>query len=122
MSATVSLQQLTDQLDALEQRAAAEIADAADAQALEDLRVGLLGKKGRISAVLGAMGKLKVPGQEAPVDLERARWFIDLLEVLLGSLSEDVPASDRERLEQLLRTQPVLGVLRVGPPPAARRA
>lgn len=63
-----------------------------------------LGDLGEFIAALalGAMGKLKVPGQEAPVDQERARWFIDLLEVLLGSLSEDVPASDRERLEQLL--------------------
>ena len=43
MSATVTLQQLTDQLDALELQAAAEIADAADAAALEQLRVGLLG-------------------------------------------------------------------------------
>ena len=48
MSAPVTLQQLTDQLDALEQQAAAEIAEAADAAALEKLRVGLLGKKGRI--------------------------------------------------------------------------
>ena len=55
MSAPVTLQQLTDQLDALEQQAAAEIAEAADAAALEQLRVGLLGKKGRISGVLGAM-------------------------------------------------------------------
>ena len=62
MSATVSLQQLTDQLDQLEAEAAQEIAAAADAAALEDLRVGLLGKKGRLSGVLGAMGKL--PGDE----------------------------------------------------------
>ena len=58
LSATISLQQLTDQLDALEAEAAVEIQAATDAAALEQLRVGLLGKKGRLSAVLGAMGKL----------------------------------------------------------------
>ena len=65
MSAPVTLQQITDQLEALEQEAAADIARASDAQQLEQLRVGLLGKKGRISAVLGAMCKL--PGDERPV-------------------------------------------------------
>ncbi len=82
MSATVSLQQLTDQLDALEQRAAAEIADAADAQALEELRVGLLGKKGRISAVLGAMGKL--PGDERPLVGQRANVLKTQVQNLLA--------------------------------------
>ena len=48
----------TEQLDALEQQAAVDTADAVDAQALEQLRVGLLGKKGKLSGVLGAMGKL----------------------------------------------------------------
>ncbi len=43
MSATVTLQQLTDQLDALEQEAAAEIAEAVNAQSLEQLWCGLLG-------------------------------------------------------------------------------
>ena len=70
MSAPVTLQQLTDQLDALEQQAADEIAAAADGQALEQLRVGLLGKKGRLSGVLGAMGKL--PGPERPLVGQRA--------------------------------------------------
>ena len=70
MSAPVTLKQLTDQLDALEQQAADEIAAAADGQALEQLRVGLLGKKGRLSAVLGAMGKL--PGPERPLVGQRA--------------------------------------------------
>ena len=70
MSATVSLQQLTDQLDALEAEAAEAISSAADAEALEQLRVGLLGKKGRLSGVLGAMGKL--PGDERPLVGQRA--------------------------------------------------
>ena len=37
-----------------------------------------------------------------PVDVERARWFIDLLEILLESLSDEVPSDQRARIEQLL--------------------
>ena len=70
MSTTVSLQQLTDQLVALESEAAAEISAASNAAELEELRVGLLGKKGRLSGVLGAMGQL--PGNERPLIGQRA--------------------------------------------------
>ena len=82
MSATVSLQQLTDQLDQLEAQAAQEIAAAADAAALEDLRVGLLGKKGRLSGVLGAMGKL--PGDERPLVGQRANVLKEQVQTLLS--------------------------------------
>ncbi len=82
MSATVTLQQLTDQLDALEQQAAAEIAEASDAHELEQMRVGLLGKKGRISAVLGAMGKL--PGNERPLVGQRANVLKTQVQTLLS--------------------------------------
>ena len=51
---------------------------------------------------LGAMGKMKIPGEDVPVDLERARWFIDLLEELLINLSSEVDATERARIEQLL--------------------
>ena len=82
MSAPVTLQQLTDQLDALEQQASVEIAEAVDAAALEQLRVGLLGKKGRISGVLGAMGKL--PGDERPVVGQRANVLKTQVKTLLS--------------------------------------
>ena len=82
MSAPVTLQDLTDQLDALEQQAAAEIAEAPDAAGLEQLRVGLLGKKGRLSGVLGAMGKL--PGKERPVVGQRANVLKTQLQSLLS--------------------------------------
>ena len=82
MSATVSLQQLTDQLDQLEAQAAQEIAAAADSAALEDLRVGLLGKKGRLSGVLGAMGKL--PGDERPLVGQRANVLKEQVQTLLS--------------------------------------
>ena len=82
MSPPVTLQQLTDQLDALEQQASVEIAEAVDAAALEQLRVGLLGKKGRISGVLGAMGKL--PGDERPVVGQRANVLKTQVKTLLS--------------------------------------
>ena len=111
MSATVSLQQLTDQLDALEQRAAAEIADAADAQALEDLRVGLLGKKGRISAVLGAMGKL--PGDERPLVGQRANVLKTQVQTLLADRLQavkQVAMDERIARETLDVTAPASGI------------
>ena len=111
MSAPVTLQQLTDQLDALEQQAAAEIAAAADAAALEQLRVGLLGKKGRISGVLGAMGKL--PGEERPLVGQRANVLKTQVQSLLGERLQAVKqAAMAERIarESLDVTAPASGV------------
>ena len=111
MSAPVTLQQLTDQLDALEQQAAAEIAEAADAAALEQLRVGLLGKKGRISGVLGAMGKL--PGEERPLVGQRANVLKTQVQSLLGERLQAVKQSamaERIARESLDVTAPASGV------------
>jgi phenylalanyl-tRNA synthetase alpha chain len=49
---------MQDRLDSLATRAREEIGRAEDAGQLEALRVRYLGKKGELSAVLGAMGKL----------------------------------------------------------------
>ena len=99
MSAPVTLQDLTDQLDALEQQAAAEIAEAPDAAALEQLRVGLLGKKGRLSGVLGAMGKL--PGTERPVVGQRANVLKTQLQALLSERLQAVKqAAMAERISR----------------------
>jgi phenylalanyl-tRNA synthetase alpha chain len=111
VSAPVTLQQLTDQLDALEQQAAAEIAEAADAAALEQLRVWLLGKKGRISGVLGAMGKL--PGEERPLVGQRANVLKTQVQSLLGERLQAVKqAAMAERIarESLDVTAPASGV------------
>ena len=94
MSATVSLQQLTDQLEALETEAAAEIAAAANADALEQLRVSLLGKKGRLSGVLGAMGKL--PGDERPLVGQRANVLKTQVQGLLSERLQAVKAAALE--------------------------
>ena len=99
MSATVSLQQLTDQLEHLEAEAAAAIANASDAAALEELRLGLLGKKGRLSAVLGAMGRL--PGEQRPLVGQRANRLKEQVQELLGARLETVRnAAMAERLER----------------------
>ena len=91
MSAPVSLQQLSEQLDALERAAAAEIQAAATAAELEELRVGLLGKKGRLSAVLGAMGRL--PGQERPLVGQRANLLKEQVQALLSERLQAVQAA-----------------------------
>jgi phenylalanyl-tRNA synthetase alpha chain len=82
VSATVSLQQLTDQLEHLEAEAAQAIAAATTATELEDLRVGLLGKKGKLSGVLGAMGKL--PGDERPLVGQRANVLKEQVQALMA--------------------------------------
>ena len=111
MSATVTLQQLTDQLDALEQQAAAEIAAAGDSQALEQLRVGLLGKKGKISAVLGAMGKLH--GSDRPLVGQRANVLKTQVQTLLADRLQAVKQAamaERIALESLDVTAPASGM------------
>jgi phenylalanyl-tRNA synthetase alpha chain len=87
VSATPSLQELTGQLEQLEAQAADAIAAANSASDLESLRVGLLGKKGQLSAVLGAMGKLAA--EERPLMGQRANV---LKELVLGLLSQRLEA------------------------------
>lgn len=54
----MTLNTLETQLEDLQQSALAAITDAADLDALEQLRVAYLGKKGQLSQMLGGMGKL----------------------------------------------------------------
>ena len=100
MSATVSLQQLTDQLDQLEAEAAEAIAAAATAPELEELRVGLLGKKGKLSGVLGAMGKL--PGDERPLVGQRANVLKEQVQSLL---SERLTAMKRAAMAERIAAE-----------------
>ena len=81
MSTTLTLEELTGQLDALERDASQAITAAADAAALEQLRIDLLGKKGRLSGVLGAMGRL--PGDQRPLVGQRANVLKEQLQSLL---------------------------------------
>jgi phenylalanyl-tRNA synthetase alpha chain len=81
VSTTLTLEELTGQLDALERDASQAITAAADAAALEQLRIDLLGKKGRLSGVLGAMGRL--PGDQRPLVGQRANVLKEQLQSLL---------------------------------------
>ena len=111
MSATISFQQLTDQLDALEAEAVSAIAAAADADGLEQLRVSLLGKKGRLSGVLGAMGKL--PSEERPLVGQRANVLKTQVQNLLGERLQAVKAAalaDRLLRETIDVTAPASGI------------
>ena len=86
MSSTVSPQQLIDELQLLEKEAANQIGDSSDEESLEKLRVHFLGKKGRLSVVLGAMGKL--PGSERPQIGQRANILkTQLLELIAKRLA-----------------------------------
>lgn len=99
MSATPSLQELTGQLEQLEAQAADAIAAATSASDLESLRVGLLGKKGQLSAVLGAMGKLAA--EERPLMGQRANVLKELVQGLLSQRLEAVKSGALgERISQ----------------------
>ena len=99
MSAAVSLQDLTAQLEELEREAARSIAAAEGSAALEELRVGLLGKKGRLSAVLGAMGRLSA--EERPLVGQRANVLKEQVQALLAERLESLKqAALSERLER----------------------
>ncbi|XGB43603.1 MAG: phenylalanine--tRNA ligase subunit alpha [Nodosilinea sp. LVE1205-7] len=74
---------LENDLIALKQTAQASIAAALSLEDLEQIRVGYLGKKGQLSRVLGAMGKLSAE--------ERPR---------IGSLANQVKELIQEQLEQ----------------------
>jgi len=107
----VSLQQLTDQLEALEAEAAEAISAAVDADALEQLRIGLLGKKGRLSGVLGAMGKL--PGDERPLVGQRANVLKTQVQTLLSDRLQAVKQAAMEARiasETLDVTAPAQGI------------
>ena len=56
---------MKETLEQIRREALAALADAADAQALDALRVKYLGKKGELTAVLKQMGKLSA--EERPV-------------------------------------------------------
>ena len=74
---------LENDLMALKQTAQASIATATNLEDLEQIRVGYLGKKGQLSRVLGAMGKLSAE--------DRPR---------IGSLANQVKELIQEQLEQ----------------------
>ena len=91
MSSTLSLKQLIGELEILESEAAKEIASAENSESIEKLRLGFLGKKGKLSLLLGGMKNLS--NEERPLIGQRAN-------VLKTQLQELI----KEKLE-ILKTQ-----------------
>ena len=97
MSSTVSLKQLLDELFLIEKDAEKNIKEASNEELLEQLRLSFLGKKGRLSSVLGAMGKL--PGTDRPVIGQKANV---LKNKLLDLISDRQELLKSEALNKLL--------------------
>ncbi len=94
---TSSLNQLNENLAQLEKEAELEIASAQDPKSIEKLRVAFLGKKGRLSLILGGMGNL--PSKERPLIGQRANLIKNKLQQLLSDRLNDLKA---ELLQDLL--------------------
>ncbi len=97
MSSTLSLKQLINELEILESEAANEIAAAEDSESIEKLRLGFLGKKGKLSLLLGGMKNLS--SEERPLIGQRA----NVLKIQLQELI-------KEKLE-FLKTQALNQIL-----------
>ena len=97
MSSTLSLKQLISELEILESDAAKEIASAENSESIEKLRLSFLGKKGKLSLLLGGMKNLS--NEERPLIGQRAN-------VLKTQLQELI----KEKLE-ILKTQALSQIL-----------
>ena len=97
MSSKLSLKQLIHELEILESKAAKEIAAAENSESIEKLRLGFLGKKGKLSLLLGGMKNLS--NEERPLIGQRAN-------VLKTQLQELI----KEKLE-ILKTQALSQIL-----------
>ena len=86
---------LVSELESLARAARDAIATAADARALEELRVRYLGKKGELSGVLRGMGQL--PAEERPRVGEAANRVRDEVEALLLRARDRLAAEALER-------------------------
>jgi phenylalanyl-tRNA synthetase alpha chain len=95
---TLQLSDLESQLETLQQEATAAIAASDSLDALEQLRVGFLGKKGEISKILGGMGKLSA--EERPKVGALANVVKDVIQQGLETKREDMQTARlRAKLE-----------------------
>ena len=97
MSSTLSLKQLISELEILESEAAKEITSAENSESIEKLRLSFLGKKGKLSLLLGGMKNLS--NEERPLIGQRAN-------VLKAQLQELI----KEKLE-ILKIQALSQIL-----------
>ena len=116
VGAIISLEELRQQLDQLEQEAVGAIEEANSPGALEELRVNLLGRKGRLSAVLGAMGQLTA--EERPLVGERANRLKDQVQHQMAERLDHLSSSELE--ERLQRERIDVTMPWSGTPPGHR--
>ena len=116
VGANTSLEELSQQLDQLEREAAGAIEESKSPGALEELRVNLLGRKGRLSAVLGAMGQLTA--EERPLVGERANRLKDQVQQQLAERLDQLRSSELE--ERLQRERIDVTMPWSGTPPGHR--
>lgn len=88
---------MQDQLLTLQSEALAQVEQATDLEALEQLRIDYLGKKGKLSKILGGMGKL--PPEERPVIGALANTFKEALQSSLDQRKQAL--SEAQLLERL---------------------
>jgi phenylalanyl-tRNA synthetase alpha chain len=97
-------------LSAIRERALAAIAAAADTEALEQLRVEYLGRRGALNEVLRGLGSL--PAAERPLVGQAANAVKEALEAALSARGEALKATEltaaleRERLDVTLPGRP----------------
>tara|TARA_Y100001968_G_C19434272_1_gene758758 strand:- start:403 stop:1410 length:1008 start_codon:yes stop_codon:yes gene_type:complete len=107
----VSFDSLISDLELLEAEAADEIALTKNLESLENLRVTLLGKKGRLSKILNSMGKLSA--KERPLIGQRANLLkIQLQQLISNHLKEmkSIALSEKLSLERIDITAPSKGI------------
>ncbi len=102
MSSTLSLKQLINELQILESEAAKEISAAEDSESIEKLRLGFLGKKGKLSLLLGEMKNLS--SEERPLIGQRANVLKNQLQELI---KEKLEFLKTQALNQLLSKETI---------------
>jgi phenylalanyl-tRNA synthetase alpha chain len=96
----IQLSDLEAQLEQLRQEAQTAIVDAQTLEALEQLRINYLGKKGKLSKVLGGMGKLD------PADRPRIGSLANVVKLALQTDLEDKRTGlQRAQLEAQLQQE-----------------
>ena len=86
---------MKEQLEAIRTQAEAELENAASQQALEELRIKYLGKKGALTAILKQMGKLSA--EERPVIGQLANQVRASIENELTQRAAEVKAAEQQR-------------------------
>ncbi len=102
MSSKVSVKKLIAEIELLEAEATKGISEASDQGELEKLRISFLGKKGRLSSILGGMSNLQ--GEERPMIGQRANLLKNQFQALL---SERVKLLKEEELKKLLAKEKI---------------